>query len=402
MEEEEDEVFTHREANERGTEEVCEEQCDLKKGETEHESPEDMLLRHRTVDSYVTPGSGFRQDNGVSSLQKTRVEGDSLMWKLSQMVQEEWKRSSWWERHGIDWSIIGLAMLAIPAGCLLLRLQSPYFMVLGILVLGLSNSVITVKGGHMGSHRTLCQSPTLGRLWATFFIEVCSSLPVACGEQGHVKLHHGHTNVIGSGDSSIWKAPALSCWVYMFLAPLTLPILTILAGLRFMMQMTLGRALRSLCCISLGLWCHLQLFFQISGLSLGPAVCCMFLSRALLAIPFIHVNIFQHIGLAMFSPSNRPPRLQLMTNSVLNLPRNILLDWTFGHSIINCHLEHHLFPHLSDHMCLKVKPLVSSFLREHNLPYLEDTYLSRLRLFLRQYKELMVLAPPITQLAELH
>lgn len=43
-----------------------------------------------------------------------------------------------------------------------------------------------------------------------------------------------------------------------------------------------------------------------------------------------------------------------MTHGVLNLPRNFLLDWTFGHSLINCHVEHHLFPFLSDHMCLKV------------------------------------------------
>lgn len=43
-----------------------------------------------------------------------------------------------------------------------------------------------------------------------------------------------------------------------------------------------------------------------------------------------------------------------MTHGVLNLPRNPVLDWTFGHSLINCHVEHHLFPFLSDHMCLKV------------------------------------------------
>lgn len=43
-----------------------------------------------------------------------------------------------------------------------------------------------------------------------------------------------------------------------------------------------------------------------------------------------------------------------MTHGVLNLPRNLLLDWMFGHSLINCHVEHHLFPFLSDNMCLKV------------------------------------------------
>lgn len=63
---------------------------------------------------------------------------------------------------------------------------------------------------------------------------------------------------------------------------------------------------------------------------------------------------WQHIGLDMFSPTRRPKRIYQMTHGVLNLPRNFLLDWMFGHSLINCHVEHHLFPFLSDHMCLKV------------------------------------------------
>ena len=62
----------------------------------------------------------------------------------------------------------------------------------------------------------------------------------------------------------------------------------------------------------------------------------------------------QHIGLPMFSSTTRPKRIYQMTHGVLNLPRNPLLDWTFGHSLINCHVEHHLFPFLSDNMCLKV------------------------------------------------
>lgn len=66
------------------------------------------------------------------------------------------------------------------------------------------------------------------------------------------------------------------------------------------------------------------------------------------------VCVRQHIGLDMFSPTRRPKRIYQMTHGVLNLPRNLLLDWMFGHSLINCHVEHHLFPFLSDHMCLKV------------------------------------------------
>lgn len=64
--------------------------------------------------------------------------------------------------------------------------------------------------------------------------------------------------------------------------------------------------------------------------------------------------LLQHIGLPMFAADRKPKRIHLMSLGVLNLPRNALLDWAFGHSLISCHVEHHLFPGLSDNMCLKV------------------------------------------------
>lgn len=47
---------------------------------------------------------------------------------------------------------------------------------------------------------------------------------------------------------------------------------------------------------------------------------------------------------------------------------------------------------------LQIKPIVSQYLKQKKLPYNEDTYASRLQLFLRRYEELMVHAPPITEL----
>lgn len=47
---------------------------------------------------------------------------------------------------------------------------------------------------------------------------------------------------------------------------------------------------------------------------------------------------------------------------------------------------------------LQVKPVVSKYLTEKQLPYQEDSYLSRLNLFFHKYQELMVFAPPITEL----
>lgn len=49
-------------------------------------------------------------------------------------------------------------------------------------------------------------------------------------------------------------------------------------------------------------------------------------------------------------------------------------------------------------LLLQIKPVVSQYLKQKKLPYNEDTYASRLRLFLQRYEELMVHAPPITEL----
>lgn len=56
--------------------------------------------------------------------------------------------------------------------------------------------------------------------------QVCGSFSARAGVQAHVKMHHAHTNVIGLGDSSTWKMPFLPRSVYLFIAPLAVPIIT--------------------------------------------------------------------------------------------------------------------------------------------------------------------------------
>uniref|UniRef100_A0A8C0M737 Fatty acid desaturase domain-containing protein n=1 Tax=Canis lupus familiaris TaxID=9615 RepID=A0A8C0M737_CANLF len=237
-------------------------------------------------------------------------------------------------------------------------------------------------------------------LWP--LLQVCSAFSAEYAKYGHVKMHHGYTNVLGLGDSSTWRLPCLNRYVYMFLAPLLIPIITPLVAVERLRKVELRLAARSLGLIFLGLYAHYWVLLNVSGFrSPGSALLCMLTTRSLLAHPYLHVNIFQHIGLPMFSRDKKPPRIHMMSLGVLNLPRLPVLDWAFGHSIISCHVEHHFFPRLSDNMCLKVKPVVSQYLHEKQLPYNEDSYLARFRLFLSRYEEFMVQTPPITELVGL-
>ena len=78
-----------------------------------------------------------------------------------------------------------------------------------------------------------------------------------------------------------------------------------------------------------------------------------------------------------------------LASAILNLPRNPLLDYSFGHLIIRCYMKHHIFPRLSHNMCLKIKPVVSSYLMNNGLPYNASTYISQLSKFYRQSPNLL-------------
>ncbi|XP_069016093.1 fatty acid desaturase 6 [Embiotoca jacksoni] len=354
-------------------------------------------------------GGGDRKAGEMSASRRGRTEevkngGDegekeSLMMELTKMVQTMVKESSWWERRGVDCSILAAAFVCLPPGFLLLGSSRLLCFSVGVLLMGVAHAVITVKGTHLASHGALSESPAWAKFWAVFFIEICSSFSARAGVQGHIKMHHAHTNVVGLGDSSVWKVPLLPRSVYLFVAPLAVPVITPLVALAHLRGHSSALVLRTVVMVTLGLYSQYWLLVNVSGFT-SPlsALLCMLVCRAMFCVPYIHVNIFQHIGLPMFSPTHRPKRIYQMTHGVLNLPRNPLLDWIFGHSLINCHVEHHLFPFLSDNMCLKVKPVVSKYLTEKQLPYQEDGYLSRLHLFFHRYQELMVFAPPITEL----
>ncbi|KAJ4940097.1 hypothetical protein JOQ06_026407 [Pogonophryne albipinna] len=349
----------------------------------------EMVVK-RKVDSEVKKNEGQGGGEG---------EKESLMMELTKLVQKVVKESSWWERRGIDCSILAAAFLCLAPAFLLLGSSQVLYFSAGMLLMGMAHAVITFKGTHLASHGSLSESQAWAKVWAVFFIEICGSFSAQAGVQGHIKMHHAHTNVIGLGDSSVWKAPFLPRTVYLFIAPLALPIITPLVALAHLRGNSVAVMVRTVLMVTLGLYSQYWLLIHVSGfLSPLSALLCMLVCRAMFSVTYIHVNIFQHIGLHMFSATSRPKRIYQMTHGVLNLPRNSLLDWMFGHSLINCHVEHHLFPFLSDNMCLKVKPVVSKYLTEKKLPYQEDSYFSRLRLFFNKYQELMVFAPPITEL----
>ena len=320
--------------------------------------------------------------------------------KLKKKVDYVVKNSSWWDLYGVDWTLVAVMGFLFAVSLWLLRFDSWLTFFAGAFLYSLFHHSFATKCGHLAGHGSMCQNKKYSRPLAAFFIEFTGQFSEELAYDAHIKEHHPYTNVLGIGDSSTWKAPFLPRYIYMFIAPMLLPIVTPLVSVAGLLE---KRAyfglLKYIIRAGAGFALVTALFVKVSNYNTGSALLVIWFSRAILSIPYIHVNIFQHIGLPMYSKQNRPVRIYQMATGVLNLPSNPLLDYAFGHSIISCHVEHHLFPSLSDNMCLKIKPIVSKFLKENGLPYNEATYSNRLKLFIDKYETLMVNAPPITHFA---
>ena len=253
------------------------------------------------------------------------------------------------------------------------------------------------KISHLAAHSALCKSKTWNRLWQILSIEFLGSFSTVSSMDIHLKVHHPYTNIVGLGDSSLWRVPFLPCFIYMFVAPLLLPPLTpVVAMINLLSEKRFTATVKCFLVVMCGLAANVWFIMWAANMSYMKAILCILVYRAPLEIPYIHVNIFQHIGLPMYAREKHPPRIHLMCNGALNLTRAPFLDYLYGHSLIDCHVEHHLFPNLSDNMCAKVKPLVKEYALSHGLPYQEQDYWDRLKLFIKKYEELMVNAPPIT------
>ncbi|CAH1259184.1 fatty acid desaturase 6-like [Branchiostoma lanceolatum] len=315
--------------------------------------------------------------------------------ELGEQVKQIVSSSSWWDRYGVDWCILTAGLGLAFLGMYLASYRHPLLFASGMVASGAGHWILANKGAHLAIHNALAESRRLNTFAAWFLGELAGAFSSRGGFDVHIKVHHPHTNVVGLGDSSSFRAPFLPKYVYMFCAPLLVPALSPLISV----QLLWGQWSAMLSCIvtiAAGLYINHFLLVHFSGFSVLGAAAFMLASRSTFGLPYIHVNIFQHIGLPMYSQETRPKRIQLMSTGVLNLSRNAVLDWVFGHSLISCHVEHHLFPTLSDNMCFKVRPVVREYLTAHGLPYNEDTYMGRLRLFVEKYEEWMVKLPPIT------
>ena len=108
--------------------------------------------------------------------------------------------------------------------------------------------------------------------------------------------------------------------------------------------------------------------------------------RSLFSPIFMHLAVFNHIGLD--NPPQLLPWLPRQDATTRNIKPSWLLNGMGGNAFLECHLEHHLFPSLSNHLLAKIRPTVRAFLTEKGYQYREETYVSCLKNCLKHYHAL--------------
>ncbi len=297
----------------------------------------------------------------------------------------------------MEWVHLLVNLIMFVCGMLMIRMGGYIVPILGLFIMGCSHAGWAIKVGHAAVHNSMCESPGINRALMMVFAEALQGYSVDLGHAKHAKIHHPHTNIIGLGDSAMWKVPLLPCSIHLFIVPALLPMASpFIAIADMIMERMWIPLMRFFVVYPLGTAFTIWLFMNVCDVTVGMAFFLCYAHRGVFGVPYLHVNVFQHIGLPMWDENHRPARMFQMTSGVLNLDYNFILDHLFGYSFYSCHIEHHLFPRLSDNMCLKVRPVVKKYVLEAGLPYIETSYTERLFTFCRRYDELMVNAPPIT------
>ncbi|XP_067944600.1 fatty acid desaturase 6-like [Watersipora subatra] len=324
------------------------------------------------------------------------VEGLPKYQELSSQVKRIVAESTYWERFGYGLMEMGCAIPLHFVGLYLCSFESMLPFLVGFFILGSCHCVITSRAGHLAAHNALFESRRANEIARWFVVEVIGWFSDRAAVQIHIGDHHPYTNIIGLGDSATWKAPLIPRYIYMFFAPILLPVLAPLVSLKELKGQVKETA-SFLFWMTVGFVANVALVMRISGYQTPlNAALFLFAFRAVTALHYVHINIFQHIGLPMYTLKDRPAKLYQMSTGVLNINRNVYLDWIMGHTLVYCHIEHHLFPNLSDCMVLKIRPIVKQFMLSNGLPYHEKPYMERLNYFVDKYEELMVKAPAFT------
>lgn len=301
---------------------------------------------------------------------------------LSRRVREVVRPLGWADRHGGELlrfvgraAVFALGAIVFPLAPGPVR---PFlFALLSYLYYG-----IAVTGVHEASHQAWVASRWGNQLWGLFFSVFWSGQSFAWWHHRHVQQHHAWTNM-PERDEPVFVYPWLNKYVYFFVAPFLLPFWLAAHSIAFLHRKPVRLAVHLALAAADWLF-HTWLFRPVC--SWPWAFACAYGLRSLFAPVFLQVAVFNHVGLD--NPVTRRPWLPHQTSTTRNLKSHWLLTGLGGNAFVDCHIEHHLFPGLSNGLLARIRPIVRAHLEREGIAYVEESYATCLRNCLRGYDAL--------------
>lgn len=304
---------------------------------------------------------------------------------LSKEIQEILKDHSWYQNHGIEWAKSLLRCGLFISGWAIFALGHWFFQIIGLVTMSYAFVSIAISGIHQASHKSLAKSSHWNRFAAFLYTDFWASKSHLWWKWRHIDTHHPHTNVIGKEPQPFYF-PWMASWLYFFVTPYLVVPWFISSSIHFLRNQP-KELLLYLVFASLGVIAQSSLFWVL-GYSWGTSFFLMLLMRSLFAPVFLHIAVFNHIGLPSYDQDNRPLWLELQSKTTRNLKPHWFLKGLGGNAFLDGHLEHHLFPHLSNHSLSKIRNKVVEFLKNNGYEYREESYWYCLSQCLKHYDKL--------------
>ena len=301
---------------------------------------------------------------------------------LTRIVQEELQRLGWWQIWGKELLTFGTRLVLFTLGFFIFSLHGIIPKTTGIFILSYAYYGIAITGTHETRHTSFVRSLGWNRVWAFFFSDFWASQSNEWWHYRHVVKHHNYTNIPGKEAANFYY-PWLNKYLYFFVIPYLVLFWLIGNSIYYLAHTKNWRELSLyIMCMIAGWIFQIWLFSLL--LPLSTAILAVIVMRMIFAPVFMHIAVFNHIGLE--DPPTRPPWLPHQTKTTRNLRRHWFLTGMGGNAFIESHLEHHLFPTLSNSVLWRIRPQVKSYLEKNGYRYVEEGYWQVLGDCLRNYE----------------
>lgn len=249
---------------------------------------------------------------------------------------------------------------------------------------------LVITGTHETSHNCFVGSPRLNRWLGYFFADFMSGQSADWWHTRHIKTHHAYTNIMDK-DPPLFIYPWMNKYVFFFGVPVFAEAWIIGSSIQYHLKHP--GLLRWLLLTVAGF--ALQAWPFASTLGWPLALIYVYGIRTVFAPLFMHLAVFNHIGLDF--PTERDEWVRHQLHTTRNVSWNWFLAGFGGNAFLDTHLEHHVFPHLSNHMLVAVRPVLKDYCQSNAIEYRETSYLGVLKECLDGYQHLMDQANCITE-----